>query len=156
MTKEQIKRDFREYLKESENIVLAGSYKSCNFVQFKEFEIAEENGRFHRKGEIKYFERQNFEEEYDLELPKKKSDFPFIADFKNGKLINPIKVKIVDETDTGYFVTYSGIKTGFVFFWEGNENIGLLVNKKKIQEFKKIDDANSDELYDLYQIAQGK
>ena len=93
MNTEQIKQDFREYLKESENMVLPGSYKNVNLIQFEDFEIAEENGRSQRKGEIKTFERENFEEQYDLELPKKKSDFPFIADFKNGKLINPIKVK---------------------------------------------------------------
>jgi hypothetical protein len=159
MNAEQIKQDFREYLKESENIVLPGSYKNVNLIQFDEFEIAEENGRSQRKGEIKTFERENFEEEYDLELPKKKSDFPFMTEYKSTKsrtLINPIKVKIVDETDTGYFLTYTGIKTGFIFYLEGNENIGFLVNKKKIQEFKKINDDNSDDLYDLYQIAQGK
>ena len=156
MNTEQIKQDFRGYLKESENMVLPGSYKNVNLIQFEDFEIAEENGRSQRKGEIKTFERENFEEEHDLELPKKKSDFPFIADFKNGKLINPIKVKIIDETDTGYFLTYTGIKTGFLFFYEGNENNGFLVNKKKIQEFKKINDRNGDELSKLYKIAQGK
>ncbi len=154
--KEQIKQDFREYLKESENMVLPGSYKQLYLIQFEDFEIAEENGRSQRKGEIKTFEREDFEEQYDLELPKKKSDFPFIAEWKNSKLINPIKVKIVDETNTGYFLTYTGIKTGFVFFYEGNENNGFLVNKNKIQEFKKINDRNGDELSELYKIARGK
>lgn len=159
MNAEQIKQHFREYLKESENMVLSGSYKNVNLIQFEDFEIAEENGRSQRKGEIKSFERENFEEEHDLELPKKKSDFPFMAEYKSTKsrtLINPIKVKIVDETDTGYFLTYSGIKTGFIFYLEGNENDGFLVNKKKIQEFKKINADNSVELSELYKIAQGK
>lgn len=158
MNREKLIQEFREYLAEAkdENIVLPGSYKNVNLIQFEDFEIAEENGRSQRKGEIKTFERENFEEEHDLELPKKKSDFPFIVEYKSTKsraYINPIKIKIVDETDTGYFLTYTGIKSGYVFFYEGNENVGFLVNKNKIQEFKKINDDNS---YDLYQIAQGK
>lgn len=157
MDREKLRQEFREYIAEAkdENIVLPGSYKNVSLIQFEDFEIAEENGRSQRKGEIKTFERENFEETYDLELPKKKSDFPFIADFKNSKLVNPIKVKIVDETDTGYFLTYAGIKSGYVFFWEGNENVGFLVNKNKIQEFKKINNDNSKELTELYEIAKG-
>lgn len=154
MILENIKQDFKHYLKESDNIVVKGSYKHINFIQFEDFDIADENGRNQRKGEIKKYERDNFEETYDLELPKKKSDFPFIAEYKENSLVNSIKVKIVDETDTGYFLIYSGIKTGFVLFWEGNENIAFLVNKKFIKEFKRIDSENSRELTDLYNIAK--
>lgn len=139
-----------------ENIVIPDSYKHCILFQFDEFEIAEENGRNQRKGEIKNFERENFEEQYDLELPKKKSEFPFIAEYKNHKLINPIKVKIIDETDTGYFLVYLGIKFQQAFYLEANENVGFLINRKKIQEFKRINDENGPELHELYKIAQGK
>jgi hypothetical protein len=117
------------------------------------FEVAEENGRTQKRGEIKTFERENFEEEYDLELPKNKSYFPFIADYKNGKLTNPIKVKIIDETNSGYFVTYSSIKAGYVFHIDNDDNVGILINKNKINEFKKIFADNSKELYNLYKEA---
>lgn len=118
---------------------------SARIVEFDEFDIEDEGNRYTKKGQIKRYEVENFKDEYDIDLPVKKSDFPFIMYYKNRKYeTNFEKVKIIKTLDNGSDTVIKVPKqpkdTLAIHF--GNENTIGFIYKDDLDKFLELENKN--------------
>lgn len=79
--------------------VLADSFKNVNLFTFDEFDNYDDV-RGYGKGIVKNYEIKNFKEDYDVDLPSHKKNFPFLYELIDGKkIIETRKITIIDNVD---------------------------------------------------------